>query len=244
MITSNEMSDSAKCQRIEKEDEEIKKKRGPDEIWVMARIKLDMRITRNTTVQGVINRLGSELKVVANDVNNKGKHPRQLKRTDILCDVVGNADNEETVFITQPDEDVMEENPEYYRDCPQGEYLPWLDWIGVKWIIGRDDCDDMLPTYGNCQKCLTMGPLGGICRRCQYFFVAYRTRRGRKVINSEVVFKTVGGNDDRDLLGRRMYYKEKYVFVRPLDEKHPQFKNLDEEAAELIARLLSTAPDY
>ena len=57
-------------------------------------------------------------------------------------------------------------------------------------------------------------------------------------------FKTVGGNDDRDLLGRKMPYREKYVFVRPLDEKHPQFKNLDEEAGKLIARLLSTAPDY
>ena len=159
------MSDSAKHQRIEdEEEEEIKKKRGPDEVWVKARIKLDMRITRNTTVQGVIDRLGSKLKVMVNDLDDIRKNPRKLKRTDILRDVMA-GDNEEAVFITQHDEDVMEEHPEYYRDCPQGDYLPWLDRIGVKWVIGRDDCDDMLPMYGNCQKCLTMGPLGGICRQ-------------------------------------------------------------------------------
>ena len=54
----------------------------------------------------------------------------------------------------------------------------------------------------------------------------------------------MAGNDDRDLLGRKMPYREKYVFIRPLDEKHPQFKDLDEEARELIEMFLSTAPEY
>ena len=40
---------------------------------------MDMRITRNTTVQAVIDRLGSELKVVANDVIEVDLEPEIFK---------------------------------------------------------------------------------------------------------------------------------------------------------------------
>ena len=85
-----------------------------------------------------------------------------------------------------------------------------------------------------------MGPLGGICRECDYFYVAFMTARGRKVINPEAFFKLVGGRDERGCRRRKIRFPEQHVFVRALDKTHRKFKNLDKEAQELIDMFLAT----
>ena len=84
-----------------------------------------------------------------------------------------------------------------------------------------------------------MGPLGNICLQCDYFYVAFRTGEGRRVINPEVFYKIIGGDDERWCKRREILHHERYVFIRGLDKTHPKFKDLDDDETELINMFLA-----